>query len=260
MNSYLNKFDSKVNSALSNFITKQTVVRGVIHLLLVLYVVRFAHDLPKPVLNTFNNSFFKLFVFSLVMWTAQFSPSTSIMISLGFLVTMNIITKNKMWEMLDNVESVGIDNFATFTKDDAVNTASSIIDNQLLSPPVINTVAQQNNTTVIQPTIVNTTQGPTVVNPSVVIAPAVISTSNGDKMVINPDVTVISPKTSSEEPTFRVNPIRPSTPDVSIDPVDPIVTAGPVDPPESGCLPMRNVDMSQVVGFEQDLLVGIFEN
>jgi hypothetical protein len=225
------------------------------------------------------------------MWTAQFSPSTSIMISLGFLVTMNIITKNKMWEMLDNVESVGVDNFATFTKDDAVNTASSIIDNQLLSPPVINTVAQQNNTTVIQPTVVNTTQGPTVVNPSVVIAPVVVSTSNGDKMVINPDVTVISPESKSDEPTFRIQPIRPSTPpvdpeptfriqpirpstpDVTAGPVDPEptfriqpirpstpdVTTGPVNPPESGCLPMRNVDMSKVTGFEQDLLVGIFE-
>jgi hypothetical protein len=98
-------FDNKVGSVLSNYMEKPTLVKGVVHLLLMLYVARIAPIPPKIVLDLFANIYFKLFIFSVVLWTAQFSPSTSILIALAFLVTINYTTTGKLWEMLDNVSS-----------------------------------------------------------------------------------------------------------------------------------------------------------
>jgi hypothetical protein len=43
-------------------------------------------------------------VFSLILWTAQFSPSTSILIAVGFMVTTNYANNQPLWELLENVE------------------------------------------------------------------------------------------------------------------------------------------------------------
>jgi hypothetical protein len=96
-------FDNNVDSVLYNYMEKPTLVKGVVHLLLMLYVARIAPIPPKIVLDLFSNIYFKLFIFSLVLWTAQVSPSTSILIALAFLVTVNYTTTGKVWEMLDNV-------------------------------------------------------------------------------------------------------------------------------------------------------------
>ena len=101
----VNTFDNKVGSVLTEYMEKPTLVKGVVHLLLMLYVARIAPIPPKIVLDLFANIYFKLFIFSLVLWTAQFSPSTSILIALAFLVTVNYTTTGKLWEMLDNVSS-----------------------------------------------------------------------------------------------------------------------------------------------------------
>ena len=101
----LQKFDTGLNSVLNNYVQKPTIIRGIVHLLLVLYAVRLAPTPPKQVLKLFDNVYFKLFIFSLVLWTAQFSPSTSILIALAFMVTVNYSTTGKLWEMMDNTTS-----------------------------------------------------------------------------------------------------------------------------------------------------------
>ncbi len=98
----IKQFDSIAEKSLK-MIPVPTIIKGLVHLLLVLYVVRLAPQPPKPVLDLFENVYFKLFIFSLVLWTAQFSPSTSILISLAFLVTMNYVNTGKVWEFLENV-------------------------------------------------------------------------------------------------------------------------------------------------------------
>lgn len=99
----VNSFDTQVGSAFQRYIQGPTLVRGVVHLLLILYAARLAPVPPKQVLVLFENVYFKLFIFSLVLWSAQFSPSTSILIALAFMVTINYTTKGQLWEMLDNV-------------------------------------------------------------------------------------------------------------------------------------------------------------
>jgi hypothetical protein len=97
------KFNSTIDSFLENYIRKPVFIKGLLHLVLALYVVRLAPTPPLPVLRLFENPFFKLFIFSIVLWTAQFSPSTAILISLAFLVTMNYVNTGKVWEFLENV-------------------------------------------------------------------------------------------------------------------------------------------------------------
>jgi hypothetical protein len=96
-------FDSGLNSILNEYVKKPTIIRGIVHLLLILYVARLAPTPPKAVLKLFENVYFKLFIFSLVLWTAQFSPSTSILIALAFMITVNYTTTGKVWEMMDNI-------------------------------------------------------------------------------------------------------------------------------------------------------------
>lgn len=98
-----NKLDSTIDSFLEDYIRKPVFIKGLLHLVLALYVVRLAPQLPLPVLRLFENAYFKLFIFSLVLWSAQFSPSTALLISLAFLVTMNYVNTGKVWEFLENV-------------------------------------------------------------------------------------------------------------------------------------------------------------
>jgi hypothetical protein len=104
MENIVQSFDSSTNAILEDLVRKPTIIRGLVHLLLMLYVVRLAPQPPKAVLNLFENIYFKLFIFSLVLWTAQFSPSTSLLIALAFLVTMNYVNTGKVWEYLENVK------------------------------------------------------------------------------------------------------------------------------------------------------------
>jgi hypothetical protein len=104
MENIVQSFDSNINTILQDYVKKPTIIRGLVHLLLMLYVVRLAPQPPKAVLNLFENIYFKLFIFSLVLWTAQFSPSTSLLIALAFLVTMNYVNTGKVWEYLENVK------------------------------------------------------------------------------------------------------------------------------------------------------------
>jgi hypothetical protein len=102
---YVNTFDTQISSIMNEYVKKPTLIRGIVHLLLILYVARLAPSLPQQVLILFENQYFKLFIFSLVLWTAQFSPSTSILIALGFMVTVNYSTNKSLWEFLENVET-----------------------------------------------------------------------------------------------------------------------------------------------------------
>ena len=97
----IKKLDNGVNSILSTLMKEPTLIRGSIHLLLMLYAARIAPKLPDAVLVLFENQYFKLFIFSLILWTAQFSPSTSILIAIAFMVSINYVNQKPLWEFMD---------------------------------------------------------------------------------------------------------------------------------------------------------------
>jgi hypothetical protein len=101
---YIKDLDSTVEKTMSPF-KKTAYLKAVLHLVLVLYAARLAPSLPDEVLSLFENQYFKLFIFSIILWTAQFSPSTSILIAIAFMVSMNAVNKKPLWEFLENIAS-----------------------------------------------------------------------------------------------------------------------------------------------------------
>lgn len=135
MDKLIQNFDSGVDSILQDTIRKPTFIRAIVHLLLILYAVRLAPVPPKAVLDLFDNVYFKLFIFSLVLWTARFSPSTSILIALAFMVTMNYSSTGKLWEMMDNVTPTNALDAVKMLSNAAISPVAS-------SPAVIAPIAQ----------------------------------------------------------------------------------------------------------------------
>ncbi len=95
-------FDTVLNQFLQKA-SSQQLLKGTIQFLLILYIARIAPDVPQGVADLFKNNYFRLVVFSLVLWTAQFSPSISILLSVAFIITMNYAVSKPLWEFLENV-------------------------------------------------------------------------------------------------------------------------------------------------------------
>jgi ribosomal protein L18E len=201
------------------------------------------------VLNTLlavyiDNPYFKLFVFALVLWSAQLSPSTSILVALAFMMTMNYLNQKPVWEFLENTAN---DSPVAPSKDVAMNVAAGSLDQSMGNPESVQSVVQKTDTVVITPTIVDTPQGKQVVNPTVVVASLAVDTPQGTQMV-KPDVTTVS--------------ISPQTPVQDIVPVPMIPQSQPQEIPtqisaESApetrkCFPVRKADMSKVTAFDDE--------
>jgi hypothetical protein len=272
---YVKTFDNQLNETLSQFVRKPTLIRGVVHLLLVLYSARLAPTLPKRVLLLFENQYFKLFVFSLVLWTAQFSPSTSILIAVAFMVTVNYANQRPLWEFIENTEASAPE---APSKDVAVAATAAVVNAQVENAPVVTSVEQKAETIVVQPQIVPGPDGPTVINPTVVVAPVVVETPSGEKVIIQPDVSTV--KVDQEAAAAVIAAKAEETPVVaeaapapavvvSEAPAAPVVVEAapapapaPVQPKEQvpepaptpaaqlaaqeGCYPIRRYDMTKV--------------
>jgi len=247
---YIELFDKNLNQAM-NGLKSQSIIKGVIHLLLALYVARLAPELPKEVTDLFGNQYFRLFIFALVLWTAQFSPSTSILIALAFMVSMNYATQKPLWEFLENTQSPDV--VTAPSKDIAVAAATSIMNAQVEETPVVAGVSTNEKTIVIQPSIVETPQGPAVVQPSVVLAPVVVQSSNGEQMTIHPNVSsvVLNGLEGGPAPYETVQaPAPEAAPEAAPAPLTvPVQSKEPQAQPaefEQGCYPLRRYDMQKV--------------
>lgn len=240
---YIKDFDKSVSGILNQYMKKPTLIKGVVHLLLILYAARLAPSLPKTVLRLFENQYFKLFIFALILWTAQVSPSTSLLIAIAFMVTINYATGEPLWdfnkpvlELLENT-TMGTVSVNEPSKEQALDSASQSINVQMQSTPVINGVVQQEETIVIKPSIVETPNGLAVINPTVVVSPALVQTSEGEKIVVVPEVTKVTPPPE---------PVSPAEPAPASPAPAPAVEPTPVPAPTEGCYPSRKYDMSQV--------------
>lgn len=225
MEGYVKQFDDSLNSALKTVVRKPTVIRGIVHLLIVLYAIRFAPNLPVAIQNLYENPYARLVVFSLVLWTAQFSPSTSILIAIAFLITVSKVTQTKL-EFLENVDTT-----MAPSKQVAVDGALAIMDSQAAQPTVVDIVEQKQDTILVQPQVVQTPEGPMVQNPTVVIAPVVVQTPDGNQVMVKPDVTVVQPNPEASAPKEA----------------------------QAGCYPVRQYDLSNLSGFDNDSAYGAFK-
>jgi hypothetical protein len=248
---YVKKFDSATNQLMDKVYKRPQMVAAFVHMLIILYAARLAPELPRPVLNIVNNPYFKLFIFSLILWTAKASPSTSILIALAFMVTMNYANNKPLWEFLDNVDSYDpLETVLAPTKDIAVKKAVETVDSQKAAPVVVDNVIQDSKTVYIAPKVVNTQNGPAVVNPTVVVTPAIVSDKTGKQYVIQPDMTLIQHSFVPEQSSAHAaNDLSKLT--AGVTEVKQVVQSDiPVD--STACYPPRAVDISKVSGVSKD--------
>lgn len=238
----VSQFDKYIDDILKSVFKDQLLIKGLTHLLIVIYAAKLAPELPSQVLQVFQNQYFKLFVFSLIIWTAQFTPSTSLLIAVAFMISVNLANNKPYWEFMENIDSTGAP--VAPSKDVAISVVSDAVDSQMTQPPVVTNISQQDNTIVVQPNIIDTPNGPAVVNPSVVVAPAIVESPNGEKVMVKPDITIVEPQQQNVVQATQA-PIENVTP-------EPMPAKE-----ESGCYPARQYDMTKVSGFESGMLAEI---
>ena len=97
--------DSGLNNV-KNTIQSNNFVYALVYLLLIVYTVQISQNVStKMMASLVKNSFFKLFIFVIILWTAKFDVTTSILVSLAFMLTINYLNNAPLWELLENVEN-----------------------------------------------------------------------------------------------------------------------------------------------------------
>ena len=231
---YMKIIDTNLDKNLA--VLHNPLVSGVIHMLLVLYAARLAPELPPVVTRLFSNQYFKLIIFALILWTARVSPSMSILIALCFMVSLNVVNKQPIWEFLENTPQAPTSNVA-------ISAAQGSVESQMASPASV-TGMQTQAPIIIQPSVQQTTAGPVVMQPSIVLAPAVVSTPSGN-VIVPPKVSTVSIDTTTSQVTTTGAPITTTAaPVTTTGAPEKVVQASKTE--TEGCYPMRNYDMSKV--------------
>jgi hypothetical protein len=277
----IKKLDKGIDSIFSTLIKEPTLIRGSIHLLLMLYAARIAPGLPDAVLVLFENQYFKLFVFALILWTAQFSPSTSILIAIAFMVSINYANKKPLWEFMEGQiqlldeneryedEPIGM---APETTTMAPETTTMAPETTTMAPT---TTTMAPTTTTMAPT--TTTMAPTTptmapettaaIEAVVELAKAAASTTAAPVEQVVPIAQVAAAATTTPAGLQAVQVLAEQAvvstptpvPEVKkeIDTaVKSIVTPKPdASIPEGGCYPIRRYDMTKVSPIS-DILYG----
>jgi hypothetical protein len=231
--------DYNVDNILTDYIKKPTLIRGIIHLVLILYAARIAPSLPKPVLELFENQYFKLFVFSLILWTAQFSPSTSILIAIAFMITVNYANQKPLWEFLENV--VEDSAVVTVKPDDSVQAVLKLADAAAM--PTAQPVAEISDLATIAASNVTDAKGADAVQK--LAEQAVVAEAGQPSKIeeaVKTAVVSISESAAAPAPAPAAAPAPAPAPPPAPAAVEP---KGLVQEP-AGCYPMRNYDMSKV--------------
>lgn len=99
----MDKFNKLINSKLSKLKTDQ-VLNSILILSLVLYAGFAAPSLPEPVVKLFDFAAFRIFILSLIMWNTNNNPSLSLILAIGFVVSMNTLSGKQMFEKFELIE------------------------------------------------------------------------------------------------------------------------------------------------------------
>ena len=91
-----------IDNALST-VFKNRYSSTLITLFLVLYSGLVAPKLPKLIVKFFENPIFRILILSLIVYNGNKDPQFSIMIAVGFTVTMNMVSKQKLFEGMENI-------------------------------------------------------------------------------------------------------------------------------------------------------------
>jgi hypothetical protein len=285
MSDTLKAFNGQMNDLLDTYVKKPTLINGIVHLLLILYAAKLAPQLPASILKLFDNTYFKLFVFSMILWTSQFNPSTAILIAIAFLVSTNYLNNKPLFEFLDNTNGT-----ASIAPDQATAVNSAMTNVQAVMQDPVHYIDHQQSTMVIQPTIVPCAGGNAVLNPSVVIAPMVVTMADGKTALVTPKVTTVQTTDSKMSTMSSVAPVNsdsssdsstsavtlpslgtPQKVDMSkIAPLNtgegmgplkdiPVNVSSGMDAIETPCFANKSYDINNVTSYDPDQEYGMFK-
>ena len=86
-----------IDNALST-VFKNRYSSTLITLFLVVYSGLVAPKLPNVIVKLFDNPIFRILILSLIVYNGNKDPQFAIMIAVGFTVTMNMVSKQKLFE------------------------------------------------------------------------------------------------------------------------------------------------------------------
>jgi hypothetical protein len=187
------KMSQMLNTTFSKTLGYNNIVSGIVYFLILLYISMLSPEVPPVVQTLFKNAFFKVFVFTIIMWSAKIDPLTAILLSVAFLVTMNYVNNKPLWEFVDNVvvdNAITESNVVAPTKEIAVDGAVAVLRSQVENPQTISSITETAATTIVTPLV----KDGNVSIPSVVIVPTMVKSDNGQEMIVTPNVTLVEPK------------------------------------------------------------------
>ena len=145
----LNKVFRSADKHLS-FLHKNTYVKGVVVLVTLMYASLAAPALPTSVAGLFDQTWFKFLFLFLILAVREWSPSTAILIAIGFLISMQTLSRYKVLEKASNVATHAVDELEEGTRqvvkglsgdehfDQHSDTARQPLPQTLVDPPVEN--------------------------------------------------------------------------------------------------------------------------
>lgn len=183
------KISNTMNTGMYKAFGYSSILTGIVYFLITLYISMLSPKVPPVVESVFNNGFFKVLVFTIILWTSRIDPPVAILISVAFLLTMNYVNNKPLWEFVDNVGSVTVGQTVVTNQEDAVNASVATLTQSAEEPVSVSNVVVNPGATVVTPTITDNV----VTIPSIVVSPIAVQTSEGEKMYISPNVTVLKP-------------------------------------------------------------------
>lgn len=93
MNQFSEQIMTQFNTAMSN-----PIFSSVLTLFVILYGTMARPNLPDYIMNLFENPFFRLLVLFLIAFTASKDTKAALLVSLVFLISMNLVSEKKMAE------------------------------------------------------------------------------------------------------------------------------------------------------------------
>lgn len=110
-----------------NDFLRNEYLTGVIALFVVLYASNVSPRLPDVVMDLFNNPVFRVFVLFLVAYVANKNPAVALLVSVGFVVTLNVINRQEAEEgFLDVIDTFNSPSNGNVKEHFASNACSSL--------------------------------------------------------------------------------------------------------------------------------------
>jgi hypothetical protein len=90
-----------------NFVLKPLVEQQSLFTFLSVFLMLYASlakpKLPVIVRHLFDNAVFRFLILTLILWRGNKDIKSSLMIAIGFILTMQIVNKQKTEDMIDNI-------------------------------------------------------------------------------------------------------------------------------------------------------------